>query len=45
LKGRRALAWATKSWKRASVSLKTVGVVVATGAAALVGWATLQFVT
>jgi hypothetical protein len=44
LKGRRVLAFAERAWKRASMSLKALGVVLATGAAALAGWGTLQFI-
>jgi hypothetical protein len=44
VRGRRALIAAHRSWEQASVSLKAAGLVLATGAAALVGWATLQFI-
>jgi uncharacterized protein (TIGR02611 family) len=44
LKARRILAAAARSWKRASVSLKTVAILAASSAVAVGGWATFQFV-
>jgi uncharacterized protein (TIGR02611 family) len=44
LKGRRILAQAGKSWSRASIFLKALGVVLAAGVAGAAGWATLQII-